>query len=271
MTNQFKEMGDLHSIAYSSSLHNSSLDLDWDVHNLGVLNADMTHFMESCSPPLFSPLESDLSSGYLQDALFKFGDRSKRRRFLLFDHHCDDQLTKDSINPIQSYWNCKNDENYSENFSYLGQIRNNKDGFSETAEEAISASETFDSSSSSQKDSVNEKSTFEKETIYSIHPISPGAGKKRKKKVITRRVVYPFAVVKPGGVEGDLTLNDINQRILMPPTRPVRHPVGDFACRPLLSLSGDGTGCSLSGKSVVAFTRIHTQGRGTITIIRTKG
>lgn len=91
----------------------------------------------------------------------------------------------------------------------------------------------------------------------------------RKKVVVrTTRVVYPFALVKPGGEEGDLTLNDINERILMPPTRPVRHPVGDFACRPCVSAQGPG----LSGKAVVALTRIHTQGRrGTITIIRTKG
>ena len=89
---------------------------------------------------------------------------------------------------------------------------------------------------------------------------------KRRKRVATR-VVYPFALVKPGGVEGDMTINDINERILMPPTRPVRHPVGDFACRPCVSADGRG----LSGKAVVALTRIHTQGRGTITIIRTKG
>ncbi|XP_038697587.1 uncharacterized protein LOC119995222 isoform X2 [Tripterygium wilfordii] len=89
---------------------------------------------------------------------------------------------------------------------------------------------------------------------------------KRKKRMINR-VVYPFALVKPGGIEGDMTLNDINERILMPPTRPVRHPVGDFACRPCVSTDGPG----LSGKAVVALTRIHTQGRrGTITIIRTK-
>lgn len=88
----------------------------------------------------------------------------------------------------------------------------------------------------------------------------------RKNRVI-KRLVYPFALVKPGGTEGDITLNDINKRILMPPTRPVRHPVGDFACRPTCQ-SPDGPG--LSGKAVVALTRIHTQGRGTITIIRTK-
>lgn len=92
--------------------------------------------------------------------------------------------------------------------------------------------------------------------------------RKKKRLVITSRVVYPFAVVKPGGAEGDVTLNDINERISMPPTRPVRHPVGDFACRPCVS---DPDGPGLSGKAVVALTRIQTQGRGTITIIRTKG
>ncbi|KAG7591677.1 hypothetical protein ISN45_Aa01g006800 [Arabidopsis thaliana x Arabidopsis arenosa] len=82
-----------------------------------------------------------------------------------------------------------------------------------------------------------------------------------------KRIVYPFGVVKPGGREEDITLNDINKRILMPPARPVRHPVGDFACRPCVSADGPG----LSGKAVVAFTKIQTLGRGTITIIRTKG
>ena len=91
--------------------------------------------------------------------------------------------------------------------------------------------------------------------------------KRKKRAAVITRVVYPFAVVKPGGREGDVTLNDINERILMPPTRPVKHPVGDFACRPCVSPHGPG----LSGKAVVALTKIQTQGRGTITIIRTKG
>lgn len=90
----------------------------------------------------------------------------------------------------------------------------------------------------------------------------------RKKRVSrSTRVVYPFALVKPGGEEDEVTLNDINERMLMAPTRAVRHPVGEFACRPCVSATGPG----LSGKAVVALTRIHTQGRrGTITIIRTK-
>ncbi|RWV82489.1 hypothetical protein GW17_00056013 [Ensete ventricosum] len=80
-------------------------------------------------------------------------------------------------------------------------------------------------------------------------------------------VVYPFAVVKPGGAEGDVTLDDINARILMRPRRPVRHPVGEYAQGPRVSPDGPG----LSGKVVVSLTRIQTRGRGTITIIRTKG
>ncbi|XP_043715481.1 uncharacterized protein LOC122663879 [Telopea speciosissima] len=84
---------------------------------------------------------------------------------------------------------------------------------------------------------------------------------------VMKKVAYPFDMVKPGGIEGDVTLEDINERMLMRPTRPVRHPVGDLACRPVVMAGGLG----LSGKAVVALTRIRTRGRGTVTIIRTKG
>uniref|UniRef100_A0A0E0K5S6 Protein XRI1 n=1 Tax=Oryza punctata TaxID=4537 RepID=A0A0E0K5S6_ORYPU len=82
-------------------------------------------------------------------------------------------------------------------------------------------------------------------------------------------VLYPFAVVKPLGLEGGgaATLNDVNQRILKRPARPVRHPVGQFACGPAVYAHGLG----LSGKAVVSLTRIRTAGKGTITIIRTRG
>ncbi|KAG8056933.1 hypothetical protein GUJ93_ZPchr0002g26504 [Zizania palustris] len=81
------------------------------------------------------------------------------------------------------------------------------------------------------------------------------------------RVVCPFAVLKPDGLDGGATLADINARILMRPARPVRHPVGEFACAPRVSADKPG----LSGKAVSGFTRLHTPGRGTITIIRTRG
>lgn len=54
--------------------------------------------------------------------------------------------------------------------------------------------------------------------------------------------------------------------MLMNPSKPIPHPVavGDSVTHP-------NHGYSISGKAVAALTRIHTQGRGSITIIRTKG
>ncbi|KDP38196.1 hypothetical protein JCGZ_04839 [Jatropha curcas] len=261
-------------------VHGSSLAC-WDLQNLGLLNPDMS--LASSSSPFFSSLDSDFSTGYLEDALLEFSERSKRRRLLLYtgDHH---QIKKSNDHLAKSYCNANYDWEMSENFSCMSYITSSINGVSDgpistsisdiseeanaitemktPEEELISAShETLDSSSSPYKDSAKTKSIFDKENQFQSDD-----EEKRKKRVITR-VVYPFALVKPGGVEGDMTINDINERILMPPTRPVRHPVGDFACRPCVSADGLG----LSGKAVVALTRIHTQGRGTITIIRTKG
>uniref|UniRef100_A0ACD5ZFA1 Uncharacterized protein n=1 Tax=Avena sativa TaxID=4498 RepID=A0ACD5ZFA1_AVESA len=96
----------------------------------------------------------------------------------------------------------------------------------------------------------------------SSSPSLPAAGKRGG------GVVYPFAVVKPLGLDDGGTLSDVNRRILKRPARPVRHPVGQFACSPVVS-SPHGPG--LSGKAVVSLTRIRTGGKGTITIIRTRG
>lgn len=77
-------------------------------------------------------------------------------------------------------------------------------------------------------------------------------------------VAYPFAIVKPCGVHGDVTLKDINQRIQIPP--------------PEKSLQGKDDPSSsyptsaFSGKPVVGKTKIRTEGgKGSITIMRTKG
>jgi hypothetical protein len=80
-------------------------------------------------------------------------------------------------------------------------------------------------------------------------------------------VLCPFAVLKPDGLDGGATLADINARILMRPARPVRHPVGEFACAPR-ALAVDVPG--ISGRAVSGFARLHTPGRGTITIMRTR-
>ncbi|KAI0528626.1 hypothetical protein KFK09_001168 [Dendrobium nobile] len=92
---------------------------------------------------------------------------------------------------------------------------------------------------------------------------------RKKKKKEKEKVAYPFAVLKPTELEGDLTLAEINKRILRRPMRPVKHPVGEFACLPWVPEGGGGVG--LSGKVVVGLTRIQTKGRGSITVIRTRG
>ncbi|CAA0811544.1 Unknown protein [Striga hermonthica] len=196
---------------------------------------------------------SDLmSTGYLEDVLFQFS--SKRRRLLLLPNHLD----YTSLHGEDECWTSDPFQNCYQEFNTLGEITKFERNISDmkTPEEAV-AENYYDSSSSSQK-----QWTPMKENLYCTEPIF-SSGEKRKK-----RLVYPFALVKPGGFEGDMmTLKEINERIVMAPTRPVRHPVGDFACQPLVSPHGPG----LSGKAVVAFKRIHTQGRGTITIIRTRG
>ncbi|KAK4371831.1 hypothetical protein RND71_007215 [Anisodus tanguticus] len=280
-------MGDLHSIAYSNNLHSFS-SLGCDFHGLEVFNNIV---MES-TPPFLSNLDSDFSSGYLQDALFKFS--SKRRRLLLFNDDDDDKenyQNKDSINSIKNLWSSTMDQHFSEDYDSFSQITK-CDSFSgdpmskiseeyskRTEEETIS--ETYYSSSSSPSSSHLKNNTYSNShkqplqygnsltSLFNNWYLSSkgGGDQKRCKKRMIGKIVYPFGLVKPGGQEGDVTLNDINERILMRPTRPVRHPVGDFACRPTISPTGPG----LSGKTIVALTKIHTRGRGTITIIRTRG
>lgn len=74
-------------------------------------------------------------------------------------------------------------------------------------------------------------------------------------------VAYPFTFIKPSGENGDVTLKEINQRILTPP--PSKPKEDDPATY--------GTS-AITGKPVVNKTRIRTEGgKGSITIMRTKG
>ncbi|KAG5081202.1 hypothetical protein GLYMA_02G241700v4 [Glycine max] len=84
-----------------------------------------------------------------------------------------------------------------------------------------------------------------------------------------KKIAYPFKLVKSGGIEGETTLKDINNQILTTPSasKPIPHPVKDSVTNPC-KLVRESIG--LSGKEVASLTRIHTRGRGSITIIRTK-
>ncbi|PIA63786.1 hypothetical protein AQUCO_00201249v1 [Aquilegia coerulea] len=232
----------------------------------GVFNADMSTVMETIQP-FFSPsidfnCNYNSSTGYLEDALLEWNNQCKRRRLLLDDqdqpvtsedlpqnHNCLSETTKSSSIPAvftadEGYTNFSSSSNSSE----------------EDIKPAEEESDTINSFSSSYTE------LFKMTDIRIASDPPPGDHRRIHRKKLGKGVVYPFAVVKPGGFEGDVTLNDINERIHMPPTRPVKHPVGDFACRPCISPNGPG----LSGKVVVSFTRLQTKGSGTITIVRTR-
>ncbi|CAN4113885.1 unnamed protein product [Withania somnifera] len=115
-------MDDLHSIAYNNNLHSFS-SLGCDFHGLEVFNNDISPFMES-TPPFLSNLDCDLSSGYLQDALFKFN--SKRRRLLLFDDEEEEKenyQNNNSNNSIKNLWSSTlMDQQFSEDYDSISQI-----------------------------------------------------------------------------------------------------------------------------------------------------
>ncbi|ANM62800.1 XRI1-like protein [Arabidopsis thaliana] len=234
----------------------------WDIHNLGSLfkpdfNLDTCGFMNRSPEHIFGSPEidySDVSTGYLEDALIESGERSKRRR-LLFEDPSKSFNDDDSQNDwgLHESYSCLNSQFVTPHVNTGERIS----GVSYCQETISNVYESPDTSVSYDKIYVREKSPTE--------PSSSNCGNKNKR--LITKLVYPFGLVKPGGRENDVTLNDINERILMAPSRPIRHPVGDFASRPCVS----GRGPGLSGKAVVALTKIQTQGRGTITIIRTKG
>ncbi|KAG9457642.1 hypothetical protein H6P81_002150 [Aristolochia fimbriata] len=223
------------------------------------------------------------SSGYLQDAIT--GNPCKRRRVQLF--HDRDQMEDDPDDFLQSCWNLNYPDEELADYSSITLSEDSRDSSicsiinvdktpiaaaittKTEEEEATPEQGNVSSSSSSRKStptSTGAKDEKPASTDDSADPLPssarPDIDNRRKK------IVYPFAWVKPGGAEGDVTLSEINARILRRPNRPVRHPIGEFACLPFCS---DPHGPGLSGKSVVALTRVHTQGSGTITIIRTRG
>ncbi|KAJ0960937.1 hypothetical protein J5N97_001174 [Dioscorea zingiberensis] len=82
---------------------------------------------------------------------------------------------------------------------------------------------------------------------------------------LTTSVAYPFALIKPCGVQGDVTLKDINQLIHAPPPSKPKSKMDEDSSMPYPT-------SAFSGKPVVVQTKIHTEGgRGSITIMRTKG
>ncbi|XP_061375609.1 protein XRI1-like [Gastrolobium bilobum] len=76
-------------------------------------------------------------------------------------------------------------------------------------------------------------------------------------------VAYPFTFIKPSGTGGDVTLEEINQRIQSPAPSKSKQIREDPSAYPK---------SAFSGKPVVGKTKIRTEGgKGSITIMRTKG
>lgn len=226
--------------------------------------------------PLFLSTEfdggNDLSTGYLEDALVGFTIRFKRRRV---DSPCYSFGDYEGVESMA--------EGLSEECSLLNELAaavlgveggENAEFYHEEMrtmhQSTDAAAPELDSSSCSSSSKVD----FVRTTKCDSGLLSNGSSSlivKRagevKEMATTRVTTRPFGLVKPGGIDGGITLKDINRRILRPPTRPIKHPVGEYASRPWVTPDGPG----LSGKAVVALIRIHTRGSGTITIIRTKG
>ncbi|OAY80393.1 Protein XRI1, partial [Ananas comosus] len=80
---------------------------------------------------------------------------------------------------------------------------------------------------------------------------------------LTTSIAYPFALIKPCGVHGDVTLNDINQWIHNPPSSKFKNKKDEE--------SNSYPTSAFSGKPVVVKTKIRTDGgKGSITIMRTR-
>ncbi|XP_072950411.1 protein XRI1-like isoform X3 [Typha angustifolia] len=84
-------------------------------------------------------------------------------------------------------------------------------------------------------------------------------------KKLTTSIAYPFTLIKPCGVQGNVTLKDINQRIRAPPPSRSKHKRDDDPWNSYPT-------SAFSGKPVVGKTKVQTEGgKGSITILRTKG
>ncbi|KAJ3695952.1 hypothetical protein LUZ60_001329 [Juncus effusus] len=226
----------------TSSLFSHQSLLDWD--QLSFSFSNLHEFLPSL---MESPMSSEASTGHFEDSMNlkdsnSLNETCKRRRTELSPPNAPNLPTEDLNYLVQDFWDSSEDPLELLNC----EIEETK---------AISEKPT-----SSQETAPHHQEEQNRRENFFILPQKDS----NKKRCVD--VVYPFNVIKPAGLEGNTTLNDINHRILMRPARPVKHPVGDFKCGPCVSAGGPG----LSGKSVVSLVRIQTRGSGSITIIRTR-
>ncbi|VAI61301.1 uncharacterized protein LOC119324534 [Triticum dicoccoides] len=244
--------------------------------------------------PVSSSEASSGGGGYLEDAVAQWGDRSKRQRTAAAEGppRCPAMASEDLQCLLQSFWDPSSGEGAllhdlntmtpaPETSGFLseegaasgrGQRQGGEGGRSAAAgqgggggEAAAGPPPPFSATAAAPRPPLQKATTGSGSGNYCEPATSSScsslAGRRKE------GVLYPFAVVKPLVLDGD-TLKDVNRRILKRPARPVRHPVGQFACGPVVSSTNRP---GLSGKAVVSLTKIRTGGKGTITIIRTRG
>ncbi|CAL5027970.1 unnamed protein product [Urochloa decumbens] len=177
--------------------------------------------------------------------------------------NCDMQYSSNNIDTINSlsneapYW--QEDNNHLEHCSYgTPPVYVEPEQTPCTQESVAYADDQAGISGSSEIAPVTESLIMQETRKLSTLKVSKGGSSSlvKVKQNITTTVAYPFTLIKPSWKEGDVTLQDINQKIRAPPKKPPE----------ILGTS------AFSGKPVIGKTRIRTDGgKGSITILRTKG
>ncbi|CAN6270514.1 unnamed protein product [Urochloa humidicola] len=176
--------------------------------------------------------------------------------------NCDMQYSSNNIDTINSlsneapFWQ---EDNHLEHCSYgTPPVYVEPDQMPCTQESVAFADDQAGISGSSEIAPVTESLIIQETRKLSTLKVSKGGSSSlvKAKQNITTTIAYPFTLIKPSWKEGDVTLQDINQRIRAPPKKPPE----------ILGTS------AFSGKPVIGKTRIRTDGgKGSITILRTKG
>uniref|UniRef100_A0A0E0QR73 Protein XRI1 n=1 Tax=Oryza rufipogon TaxID=4529 RepID=A0A0E0QR73_ORYRU len=166
-------------------------------------------------------------------------------------------LASDTIDSLSTGAFYQSSHSHSKNCSDENQMHFRHDQMHSSQESVTYTNDQSGISGTTENDSVTESLVMQETRKLSTLKVSKGASLVKAKQNLTTTIAYPFTLIKPSWEEGDvITLKDINQRIRAPPKK-APETLGTSA---------------FSGKPVVGKTRIRTDGgRGSITILRTKG
>lgn len=175
--------------------------------------------------------------------------------------NCDIQYNSNNLDTINSLSNgapYQQEDNYLEHYSYGTPVYIEPVQTPCSQESIAYIDDQAGVSGTSEIAPMTESLIMQETRKLSTLKVSKGGSSSfvKVKQHLTTSVAYPFTLIKPSWEEGDVTLQDINQRIRAPPKKPPE----------ILGTS------AFSGKPVIGKTRIRTEGgKGSITILRTKG